>query len=1144
MNGKFYESEYEEAFCAMLAEAGWTHVFGETLHRKITEPLLEEELRGSLAERFPALSAADLDGAVARLRNVGGASHFESLRAAAELVRDGFDLDPSDGSGPVHLSYVDFDDPGRNHFLAVNQFEMVQGAQNRRPDVLLFVNGIPLCIVELKNPADEKATIRNAHTQITVRYVRDIPELLRYCALAVISDGAKTRLGTTVTPYEYFYAWKKVENGDDPAAPGLDEVETMVRGALAPARLLEIFRDYVYFPDPAEAGTKESETEIVCRYPQFFAARKLRDSILAHRRDAPGGDGKGGTYFGATGCGKTYTMLFLARQLALRCGAEMGNPTVLLIVDRDDLQNQAGKLFCRSKRFLCDDSVRVFDSRKDLGDEMTERKGGGFYVTTIQKFSESTGLLTDRTNVVCMSDEAHRSQNNVGSKLKIVFGGERERKEAKRLAERDGMPGDLLQGPDWRENKDSGAFVTYGFAKHLRDALPNATYVGFTGTPIDETVYVFGGIVDRYTMAQSVADGITVPIQYDPRLARVTLDKELAAKIEDYYKACADEGATEEDVEASKRAMSAMEVILADPERLGRVAADIVQDWETRLADKPGLPQRAMVCCANRAIAFALWKMLVGLRPDWALPRRAPDEAALPPDALERLEPVPYANLVATRGKDDPAEMWDAFGDDEHRKWLDARFKQEESNFRIAIVVDMWITGFDVPALTVLYNDKPLQKHTLVQTISRVNRRWREKECGVIVDYIGIRENMKEAMKRYGGDVTPQGDVETAHEALRDRLSTLREIFQQLDFTPFFGTEPLKRLLFLQVAAEFVMAQAGTSAKKGEIPFDRLFAGHVRVLRAAYDICNPAGVLSEDEAAWAQCFMGILSFLRKIDGGQIDAESMNRAVEKMVREALTSSGVETVLGSDGAAQDLFGEDFLRELEDVKLPCTKFQLLVKLLRKAIRDYGKTNKVRARAFEEMLDETVRSYNTRDRLVFTNKVATDTVNAISTAVEDAVKPFTERLVEIFRELRADRVQFKALGITFEEKAFYDILTDVRDRNGFEYPDDRCKELARAIKKLVDEQAVYADWLDNSNIRNRLASDLTELLYDNGYPPQWSADIFEKVLAQVENYKANRPFDDSDDTVADVSYLDIPDGESAPQVAAEEPKLKPWTA
>lgn len=1105
MTGKFYESEYEEAFCSMLKEAGWTHRHGEAIHRKITEPLLEDELRASLAERYPSLPREDVDLAVAKMRNVGGGSDYESLRETVELARGGFDCTPSDGAPPLHVNYIDFDDPGANRFWAVNQFEMVQGVQNRRPDVLLFVNGIPLCIVELKNPADDKTTIRNAHTQITVRYRRDIPALLKYCALAVISDGAKTRLGTTVTPYEYFYAWKKVENGDDPATPGLDEVSTLVRGALSPGRFLEILRDYVFFPDPAESGTKASETEIVCRYPQFFATRMLRESILAHRRDAPGGDGKGGTYFGATGCGKTYTMLFLARQLALRCGGKLRNPTILLIVDRDDLQTQAAKLFCRAKRFLCDNGIRVFDSRKDLSREMTERKGGGFYMTTIQKFTEETGLLTDRANVVCMSDEAHRTQNNAGSKLKIVFGGDREWKERKKRAE--ALPGlnEVIPKPDWRERDDSGAFVTYGFAKHLRDALPNATYVGFTGTPIDETVYVFGGIVDSYTMSQAVADGITVPIQYDPRLARVLLDKEQAAKIEQYYRTCAEEGATEQDIEASKRAMSAMEVILGDPERLGRVAADIVTDWETRLGDKPGLPQRAMVCCANREIAFQLWRTIGELRPAWLENRKALDESGLSIEELSKLDAVPYVNLVATRGKDDPSEMWNAFGDDDHRKALDGLFKREESNFRIAIVVDMWITGFDVPSLTVLYNDKPLQRHTLIQTISRVNRRWREKECGVIVDYIGIRENMKEAMKKYGGDVTPSGDVETAHEALRDRLSTLRELCQNLDFTPFFGTNPLKRLIFLQTAAEFVMAQSGNSGKKGEVSFDKLFAGHVRVLRAAYDICNPAGVLTDDEAAWSQCFMGIQSFLQKLGGGQVDTESMNRAVEQMVREALTSTGVETVLGSGDKPQDIYGEEFIRELESVKMPCTKFQVLVQLLRKAIRDYGKTNRVRAKAFEEMLDETVRAYNTRDRLVFASRVATDAVNAISEAVEASVRPYTERLLNLLTELRKDREEFRALGISFEEKAFRDILIDVRNRNGFEYEDEKCTALARKIKELVDGTAVYADWLNNLNVRDKLASDLTELLYDNGYPPQWSADIFEKVLEQVENYKEN---------------------------------------
>ena len=1077
LNGKLFESEYEEAVIQLLQAEGWTHTLGDTLHRKITDTILEEDLRAYLSARYKDkdLSDNDYDSIVANIRNIGGASDYLALCNAFDLYHDGYDFRFSDSSKqPFKLEYIDFDNPKNNIFRVVNQFQMQQGANSLRiPDVLLFINGIPVCIFELKNPTDENATIRDAHTQITVRYRRDIPALLKYCAVACISDGSNSRLGTTFTPYEFFYAWKKVNNEDEPGS-GLKELNSLLKGVFEPKRFLEILRDFIYFPDQSDDMKEE---EIICRYPQFFAARKLKNHILSHLRSV-GGDGKGGIYFGATGCGKTYTMLFLSRLLALRCKQQLGNPTILLIVDREDLETQASKLFRKSTKYLCDKAVKVFDSRKELSDELSERKTGGFYITTIQKFTESVGLLSDRSDIICMSDEAHRTQNNIGSKLKIN--------------------NKTAQNSEGKEKL--GAFITYGFAKYLRDALPNATYVGFTGTPTDEAIHVFGGEVDRYTMFQSQEDGITVPIKYDPRLARVFLNTAQAQEVENYYKQCEEEGAAAEDISKSKKAMSRMDVILGDPDRLERLADDIIKDYETRVADKPDLLQKAMVTCSSREIAYSLFNIIKRLRPLWCRPLKALDTSLFDKDELEKLKPVRFVNVVATRSKDDPKEMYDLLGDSDYRKDLDTEFKNDKSNFRIAIVVDMWITGFDAPPLTVLYNDKPLQKHTLIQTISRVNRRYKEKECGYVVDYIGIRENMKQALKHYGGEITPQGDLEEACGLFKNELQILKEMTNGLDFAPFFGTNALLRLQFLQEASEFIMANS--TEEKGKVSFLTSYKGHVKRLRSAYDICNPAGLLTEEESAWAQCFMGVMSFLRKIVDTPHDVESMNKAVEQMVKEAIACTGVEAVLNAK-EEEDIFDTKFLKELDEVKMPNTKFQLLAKLLAQAIREYGKTNKVRAEHFMQMLNDTVDQYNTRDRLTFTNEVATDTLNAINDVVEDKVTSLTEKLLGLFKGLKQDKEEFKKLGITFEEKAFYDILVEVREKHQFAYPNEKCKVLAAEIKELIEHSSIYADWLNNDNIRNSLSSDLTTLLYKQGYPPEWDDEIFNKVLEQVENFK-----------------------------------------
>lgn len=1076
-NGKLYESDFEEALVGLFEDVGWEYTHGDNIARKFTDPLIEKDLRDYLSSRYSTknLSQGELDGIVENLRLSNGQNEYYALQNTFYLYRDGYDFMPSEGE-PFKMEYIDFECPERNIFRCVNQFVMEQGRENRRPDVMLFVNGIPVCIIELKNPTKANATVLDAHTQICTRYMRDIPNLLKYCALAVISDAAKTELGTPFTPFEYYYEWKKVEN-EDKAGKGLDTLKTLVQGALSPERILEILRDYVYFPDPSDG---KDTKEIVCRYPQFFATRKLRNHVLNHLRSV-GGDGKGGTYFGATGCGKTYTMLFLARQLALRCKSQLGSPTIVLIVDREDLATQAGTLFCASKKYLCDDSVKIFDSRKDLSDELGTRKTGGFFITTIQKFAETTGLLSERANIVCMSDEAHRSQNNLGSKLIISEG-----KDKTELAK--------------AEETKGGAKITYGFATYLRTAFPNATYVGFTGTPIDETVHVFGDIVDQYTMKESEEDGITVPIKYNPRLARVFLNKEEADKVEEYYKTCADEGANEEDIAKSKKAMSSMMAILDNEDRIKRVAKDIVEDYKKRLETTSRL-QKAMVACADRKIAYKLYKAMRELEPTWFEAKKALNEDALTVEEKVKLKEVAYVNLVCTRDKDDDKDLYNALGDKEHRKFLDAQFKSEQSNFHIAIVVDMWITGFDVPSLTMLYNDKPLSKHTLIQTISRVNRKYKDKEFGVVIDYLGIREEMKKAMKKYGGDVTPKEDLEVAHEIFANELQILKEMLSKLDFSVFFGDDHWKRLQFLQDAAEHILAN--TVEKKGEVSFMKKYQGHVKRLRSAYNILNPAGELSVEESGWAQCFMGIAAYVGKMTTGVHHTEEMNKHVEKMVQEAIFSSGVETLFDEKGEEENIFSDDFVQELDDVKMPYTKFQLLIKLIKKAIQAYRKTNRVQAEKFDALLQKVIDEYNTRDNLTFANNVASDTIDAMTEIVDDKIKGLTDKLVELFKDLKADSQKFKELGISFEEKAFYDVLVSVRDSHGFEYSDERCIALAKKVKLLVDDMTVYADFINNNNLKGKLAFDLANLIYKEGYPPQWNQEVFQKVLEQVDNYK-----------------------------------------
>ena len=491
-----------------------------------------------------------------------------------------------------------------------------------------------------------------------------------------------------------------------------------------------------------------------------------------------------------------------------------------------------------------------------------------------------------------------------------------------------------------------------------------------------------------------------------------------------------------------------------------------------------------MVVCSNRAHAFDLLNAVLKIRPEWGVSKKAEDEGALPAEKLEELEALPKINIVATRGKDDPKDLFDACGNKEWRKKLDKQFKNNDSNFSVAVVCDMWITGFDVPSLAVMYIDKPLQRHTLVQTISRVNRVFEGKDQGLVVDYIGIKENMLKALKTYGGDDAGSIDELTVTLGIfRNHLAMVDELMANFDSAPFRTGTPLERLTCLNEAAEYVQLSRETQTR---------FMGLTRVLKSAYGICFASGELTDREMSMAQFYLAIRSIIYKQTIGDApDAETMNEAVEEMVRRAISCTGVENVIDADGA-EDLFGEEMAAELDAMKMPITKFNALLKLVRRAIREYGRTNKVKAVQFDERLRKVVDAYNSRDNLTFTSEVVSDFVDSLS-----------DQLVAILNDLRQDKASFAEMGVTFEEKAFFDILVKVRDDHGFKFEDDKCVALAKEIAKLVNDKAQFADWSTRDDIKNQLRMDLTIMLYKNGYPPEWDEEVFEKVMEQAENFK-----------------------------------------
>lgn len=1099
-NGRYCESDYENAFLSFLEAEGWQYLPGNSILRTSRrEALYTDDLEQFLSRTNFDLTVEEIRQIIDTVRLAGAESEFATLHKVYGWMVNGIQFTPQNGL-PQMVALIDFEAPENNIFRAVNQFtvEYTNNGQTetRRPDVLLFINGMPLCVIELKNPADERATIHSAWEQINIRYWRDIPHLLHYCPLACVSDGVKTRLGTVRTPYEHFYAWRRVNNGDKVSTLPFEEMETIIKGVYSPKRFLEIFRDYIYFQD---SEYDSEEREIVCRYPQFFAARLLKQSIVKSVRER---SGKGGTYFGATGCGKTYVMAFLARQLALRCTAvpEIGSPTIVMIVDREELQKQGAKLFTKSEEFLNLGEVRVVPSRNVLRKELGVRQSGGFYICTIQKFcdreDDKIGLINDRANIICFSDEAHRTQLERSRKIQFS-------KDA---------------------DENMRAMVSKPYAKVLKEAFPQATFVGFTGTPIEETYQTFGDEIDRYTMDQAVADGLTVPIKYHPRIAKVLLDQEKVQQIEDYYSKCADDGATAEDIEASKKAMSSMEVILGEPSRLERLAVDIHDHYVSSCANDPDRVQKAMIVCSSRPIAYALLKQFQEKYPEWFVEKKMPDGVKLSDEEKRELKPMPFMAMVASVGSNDKKDMYDYLGgvkNDKRSDALDVAFKQERSNLHIAIVVDMWITGFDVPSLTYLYNDKPLKKHLLIQTISRVNRKYSGKKYGLIVDYIGIRDNMRQAMKLYGGDnsVAPSADdVEQSTDVFREELYILKDLFIGYDLTAFLkpDADPVERYRLLAKAAEYVFTstqelQSESNDQKStrKVSFKEYFLKTVRKMRAAYDICQPSGELDEEESSLAQCFMAIAGFVRKMSGtGEVDTDTMNRYVARMVEEALKYNQAEDIL-ENGEEEDIFSPEYYEKLSNVKMPATKLELLVKLLRRQISEYGKTNQMAAKKFREMLEETIRQYHERRKHLTTEEAGA----AQEETSEEIIQNATEQALRILKEMHADRESFRKVGLTFEEKAFYDILMNLRDQYNFEYGTDkivdgisvneRCRSLAKKIKDIIEMKSSFADWINNQIVRDQLKFDIKVCLIKNGYPPQYSPEVFQKVMEQVENFE-----------------------------------------
>ena len=1079
----FNESQLEQSIISLLQEQGYDYAKGEDIARDLDEVVLRDDLSAYLHNRYKndGITDQEVENAIRIIMQKQGGTLYAENKHTLNLLMDGFSLKREDPAKQnLYIYPIAFDEANQKHniFKVVNQFDITE-IEHRIPDIIIFVNGLPVVVFELKSATKKDTTIEDAYKQLTIRYRRDIPSLFKYTAFLVVSDGVNSKFGTLYTPYEFFYAWRKV-NAKDKACDGINSLKTMIAGMFRKDRLIDVIHNFVYFPD-----TSKDEKKFICRYPQYFAARSLFQNILNHSKLNAGGDGKGGTYFGATGCGKSLTMLFLSR-LLMKSKA-LCSPTIILITDRTDLDDQLSRLLLNAKQFVGDSVIEQVESREDLKAKLQGRTSGGVFLTTIQKFSKDINLLSNRANIICISDEAHRTQTNLEEKLAIT---------------------------------EAGVKRSYGFAKYLRDSLPNATYVGFTGTPIDSTMEVFGAVVDEYSMIEAVEDGITKSILYEGRASRVIADSELIKQIEAYYDQCAEEGSSEYQIEESKRAMTQMSILLNSPDLIHRLAVDFVQHYERRVDEGSTVKGKAMIVCATREIGFAIYKEIVAMRPEWAEVRICGDGEELTKEEAEKIKPIEKIKLVCIRQKDDNPELYKLLGTDEERKKLDLQFKEEKSNFKIAIVVDMWITGFDVPCLDTMYCFKPLQMHTLIQTISRVNRNYPGKDKGLIVDYLGIKKKFNQAMKKYangGQNETPVETIDNAVRLFKDELDLLRRMFTGFEYSRFFMGTPLEQLNALQMSAEYIQQTEET---------EKRFMKHTLIMKSAYNMCNNDERITKEEIDDVHFFTAVRSIIFKTTTGvSPDATQMNRHVLKLVNEALISEEVVAINNlqlNDAKQIDLLASQYMDKLKNLPYKNTKVKLMEQLLKRVIDSVKKVNKVKAISFTERLNEIIDIYNDRsDDIVLADEIVTEVA---------------KQLADLFEEIKKDSVLPDGIP-DIEVKAFYDILKSVAEKYGFldQYTEEQYIEIAQAVKEKVDDSSQFIDWDKRADIKAQLKVQIILTLSKHGYPPATRDEVFKAIFEQAENFKKNRVVENEVKPSSPVIHLYSTHEETLPMAAED---------
>lgn len=1018
------EGTVEDITLGWFRELGYDIVHGPTLapgehgaeRETYGDVLLIGRLRAAIDRLNPSIPFEAKEEALRKVLRVDGPDLITANRHFHAMLRDGVEVEYPRADGSIagdHVRLVDFIKTENNDWLALNQFTVVEGQVNRRPDVVVFVNGIPLSVIELKNPTDENATIWSAYEQLQT-YKKQVPAIFRYNELLVISDGIQARIGSLSANREWFKVWRTID-GETEAPKGSIELEVLIKGVFAKSRVLDLIRHFVTYEDDDKGRT----TKIIAGYHQFHAVNKAVEETV--RASSKAGDRKAGVVWHTQGSGKSFSMLFYAGRVAKHPAME--NPTIVVLTDRNDLDDQLFGQFDRCFEIVGQQPKQA-DSRDQLRD-LLKVGSGGVVFTTIQKFmpqekGERMPALSDRRNIVVIADEAHRSQY------------------------------DLIDG----------------FARNMRDALPNASFIGFTGTPIESTDAntrgVFGNYISIYDIQKAVADGATVPIYYESRVAKLGLKDTKLTDIDGDFEEVT-EGEDEDKKRKLKSKWAALEALVGAPERIALIAQDIVDHYERR---QEAIKGKAMIVCMSRRVCVDLLDAIIKLRPQWAGDPEDKDDAESGKKCV--------AKIIMTGSADDGPEWQHHIRNKQRRRELALRFRDPKDPFSIVIVRDMWLTGFDAPCLSTMYADKPMRGHGLMQAIARVNRVFKDKPGGLVVDYLGLADQLKQALSTYtesGGQGTPSIDAAEAVKALQTYYEQAKGMFHGFDYSAWLNGAPAQRLALIPAGQEHILAQQDGKKR---------FVAIIGNLSKAFALCATSDFAKgiRDEVSFFQAIQAQLTKRADSEGKDIDLEA---AIQQLVSRAIVADGqVIDVFAAAGLKKpdiSILSEEFLKEVQGIKHKNVAAELLAKLLTGEIKLRSGRNAVQGQLFSEMLKKTLNAYHNR-------AIATQEV--------------LEELLNLAREVRTAAERGEKLKMTEEEIAFYDALAN-NESAVKAMGDDKLKVIAAELVTKV-RQSTTIDWTMRESARAAIRVMVKRILRQYGYPPDFQDAAVQTILLQAE--------------------------------------------